>query len=375
MLKFTINHRESKARVGVISLAHGEVETPTFMPVGTLGTVKAIDQKRLKEEVGAQIILGNAYHLYFRPGLEVLKKAGGLHSFMSWENVILTDSGGYQVYSLSTNRKITPEGVHFKSHIDGSNHFFSPKQVIDIQRIIGADIMMSFDECLSYPCQYQEAQKSLHITHRWEKQCHERYLQTKGLYGYEQALFPIVQGSTYEDLRKQSADFTASLDLPGIAIGGLSVGEPAEIMYQITELVCDILPWNKPRYLMGVGTPANILENIALGVDMFDCVMPTRNARNGMLFTTEGIINIKNEKWKTEFSCLDKGLDNSFSNSYSRAYLRHLFASGEMLGPQIATLHNLSFYHWLVKMAKKKIQTGNYHSWKSKMIKHLMKRL
>ncbi len=345
------------------------------MPVGTLGTVKAIDQERLEKDIGASIILGNTYHLYLRPGLELLEKAGGLHKFITWESSMLTDSGGYQVYSLAANRKITKEGVYFKSHIDGSSHFFSPEKVIDMQRIIGADIMMSFDECTPYPCEYDYAKESLKITHDWEKKCCQRYLETEGLYGYEQSLFPIVQGSVYEDLRKQSADFNAGLDLPGIAIGGLAVGEPAEEMYRIAEIVCDILPWHKPRYLMGVGTPANILENIDLGVDMFDCVMPTRNARNGMLFTTAGIINIKNEKWKDDLSCLDDELDNAVSKRYSRAYLRHLFASGEMLAPQIATLHNLSFYSWLMKMAREQIQKGNYSSWKNKMVSRFMRRL
>ncbi len=363
------------ARAGKFYTAHGIVETPMFMPVGTAGTVKAVQQRELIRDIHAQIILGNTYHLYLRPGAELLKKAGGLHRFMGWERPILTDSGGYQVYSLAEARKIVPEGVHFRSHIDGSLHLFTPEGVIDIQRTIGADIVMAFDECTPYPCDYGYAADSLKLTHDWLKRCCRRFDETEGLYGYDQALFPIVQGSVYPDLRRQSAEYMAEFDRDGYAIGGLSVGEPAEDLYTITEMVCDILPEDKPRYLMGVGTPENILEAIALGVDMFDCVMPTRNGRNGMLFTTEGIINIRNEKWKEDLSPLDTGLDNEISNFYTKAYLRHLIISKEILGAQIASLHNLSFYLWLVGEAREHIVAGDYNSWKSRMVKKVARRL
>jgi queuine tRNA-ribosyltransferase len=366
----------SKARAGQISTAHGVINTPIFMPVGTAGTVKAVHQRELKDDVKAQIILGNTYHLYLRPGLEVIEKAGGLHKFNGWDRPILTDSGGYQVYSLAgTGRKIKEEGVTFKSHIDGSKHIFSPEYVMDIQRIIGADITMAFDECTPYPCEYGYARESMEMTHRWLKRCCDHFDQTEPKYGYSQTLFPIVQGSTYKDLRIQSAQYIASMEREGNAIGGLSVGEPAEMMYETTELVCGILPKDKPRYLMGVGTPANILECIALGIDMFDCVMPTRNARNGMLFTTEGIINIRNEKWKDDFSPIDSGLDCYASNFYSKAYLKHLVKSQEMLGAQIASIQNLTFYLWLVGQAREKIIEGTFLAWKNEMVVKLMQRL
>ena len=366
---------QSKARAGEITTAHGKIQTPIFMPVGTAATIKAVHQRELYDDIQAQIILGNTYHLYLRPGLEVLELAGGLHKFNGWNRPILTDSGGYQVYSLSGTRKIVEEGVKFKSHIDGSAHFFSPEYVMDIQRIIGADIMMAFDECTPYPCDYKYAKKSLDMTHRWLKRCCDRFDSTTGKYGYDQTLFPIVQGSTYKDLRIQSAETIASFNREGNAIGGLSVGEPAEMMYEITELVCDILPKDKPRYLMGVGTPANILENIALGVDMFDCVLPTRNARNGMLFTTQGIINIRNERWKKDFSPIDETLGGYASTFYTKAYLRHLVHSNEMLGSQISSVHNLTFYLWLVKQARAQILQGTFREWKDKMVKQVMTRL
>jgi queuine tRNA-ribosyltransferase len=367
--------KETKARAGTLTTDHGIIQTPIFMPVGTAGTVKAVHQREIKEDIKAEIILGNTYHLYLRPGLDVLEKAGGLHRFNGWDKPILTDSGGYQVYSLSGTRKIVEEGVKFKSHIDGSTHFFSPENVMDIQRTIGADIIMAFDECTPYPCEYNYARKSMDMTHRWLQRCCDRFDATEGKYGYEQNLFPIVQGSTFKDLRIKSAETIASFNRAGNAIGGLSVGEPAEMMYEMTELVCDILPADKPRYLMGVGTPANILENIALGVDMFDCVLPTRNARNGMLFTTQGIINIRNEKWKSDFSPIDETLGGYASTFYSKAYLRHLVHSGEMLGAQISSVHNLTFYLWLVKQAREQIQAGTFRAWKNKMVKDLMVRL
>lgn len=345
------------------------------MPVATLGTVKAVNQEQLEKNINASIILGNAYHLYLKPGLDVLTEVGGIHSFMTWKRAILTDSGGYQVYSLAANRKISEKGVCFKSHIDGSTHLFTPEKVIDIQRQIGSDIMMAFDECTPYPCSYNYARDSLERTHRWAKRCHERYTRTDSLYGYDQLLFPVVQGSVYPDLRIQSTEYISNLDLPGLAIGGLAVGEPAEEMYAMVKLVCDNLPINKPRYLMGVGTPANLLESIALGIDMFDCVMPTRNARNGMLFTTEGIINIRNEKWKKDFNPLDNDLNHSVSRDYSRAYLRHLFLSGEMLGAQLASIHNLAFYSFLMQTARKKIQKKEYDNWKRQMVSKCMQRL
>jgi len=345
------------------------------MPVGTAGTVKAVHQRELKEDVEAQIILGNTYHLYLRPGLEILEKAEGLHKFNGWDRPILTDSGGYQVFSLAGTRKINEEGVMFKSHIDGSKHQFTPENVMDIQRSIGADIIMAFDECTPYPCEFGYARKSMEMTHRWLKRCIDRFDSTEGKYGYHQSLFPIVQGSVYPDLRKQSAEFIASCDREGNAIGGLSVGEPAEMMYEMTEQVTDILPSTKPRYLMGVGTPANILECIALGVDMFDCVMPTRNARNGMLFTSEGILNMRNEKWKDDFSPIDPTIGGYVSTFYSKAYLRHLTISKEILAAQIASIHNLSFYLWLVKEARKHIIEGDFSVWKDQMVKKVSTRL
>ncbi len=367
--------RESRARLGELTTDHGIIQTPIFMPVGTAGTVKAVHQRELNDDIQAQIILGNTYHLYLRPGLEILRKAGGLHRFIGWEKPILTDSGGYQVYSLSDIRKIKEEGATFKSHIDGSRHFFSPENVMDIQRIIGADIIMAFDECTPYPCEYGYARNSMDMTHRWLKRCCTRFDETEGLYGYSQTLFPIVQGSVYKDLRIRSAEFIAEQGREGNAIGGLSVGEPAEIMYEMTDVVCSILPADRPRYLMGVGTPANLLECIALGVDMFDCVMPTRNARNGMLFTTEGIINIRNKKWEDDFSCIDPGLDNYVSSHYTKAYVRHLVASGEILGAQIASIQNLSFYLWLMDEARTRIAEGTFREWKDKMVVKLSARL
>ncbi|UBM60970.1 tRNA guanosine(34) transglycosylase Tgt [Marinilongibacter aquaticus] len=366
---------DSAARAGKITTGHGEILTPIFMPVGTAGTVKGVHQAELKEKIKAQIILGNTYHLYLRPGLEVMEQAGGLHKFNGWSGPILTDSGGYQVFSLKEIRKITEEGVHFNSHIDGSKHLFTPEYVMDIQRTIGADIIMAFDECPPYPSEYDYAEKSMHLTHRWLKRCIKRMNETEGKYGHTQALFPIVQGSTYKDLRKQSAEFIAAQNQAGNAIGGLSVGEPAEEMYAMLEVVNAILPEDKPRYLMGVGTPENILEAIALGTDMFDCVMPTRNARNGMLFTTEGIINIRNKKWENDFSLIDAALDNGVSNFHSKAYLKHLIKCQEMLGAQIASIHNLSFYLWLVGEARRHILAGDFVSWKNKMVKKLMQRL
>ncbi|MDF2517798.1 MAG: tRNA guanosine(34) transglycosylase Tgt [Sphingobacterium sp.] len=376
-MKFTLQAQDtlSKARAGVVETAHGPIQTPIFMPVGTAGTVKAIHQHELKNDIEAQIILGNTYHLYLRPGLNVLNKAGGLHKFNGWDRPILTDSGGYQVYSLTEVRKIKEEGVTFRSHIDGSKHLFTPENVMDTQRIIGADIIMAFDECTPYPCDYGYARRSLDMTHRWLKRCVDRFDSTDPLYGYDQTLFPIVQGSVYKDLRIKSAETIASFNRDGNAIGGLSVGEPAEEMYAMTEVVCDILPKEKPRYLMGVGTPVNILENIALGVDMFDCVMPTRNARNGMLFTQNGIINIKNEKWKDDFSPIEAESDLHADQFYSKAYLRHLIKSQEILGAQIASLHNLHFYLWLVNQAREKIIDGTFYDWKNKMVKILDQRL
>jgi queuine tRNA-ribosyltransferase len=365
----------TKARAGHLTTAHGAIETPIFMPVGTAGTVKAVGQRELKADVQAQIILGNTYHLYLRPGLDVLQAVGGLHKFNGWDGPILTDSGGYQVFSLSGTRKIKEEGVTFRSHIDGSKHLFSPEGVMDIQRRIGADIIMAFDECTPWPCEYDYARRSLDMTHRWLKRCIQRLDTTEPLYGYEQTLFPIVQGSTFKDLRVQSAEFIAEQGRAGNAIGGLSVGEPAELMYEMTELVCDILPKDKPRYLMGVGTPANILENIALGVDMFDCVLPTRNARNGMLFTTQGIINVTNKKWANDFSPIDEELGGYASTFYTKAYLRHLMQAKEMLGAQIASMHNLTFYLWLVKEARKQIVAGTFGPWKMVMAEKLMRRL
>lgn len=365
----------SKARAGVIITDHGAIQTPIFMPVGTIGSVKAVTQQQLRTEVKAEIILGNTYHLYLRPGTEVLQQAGGLHRFNGWNRPILTDSGGYQVFSLSNNRKLTEEGAMFQSHIDGSKHLFSPEKVMDIQRSIGADIVMAFDECPPYPSNYDYARKSMELTHRWLARCVKRFAETEPLYGYEQTLFPIVQGSTYQDLRKESAQFVASMEAGGNAIGGLSVGEPEEMMYEMCALCCDHLPEDKPRYLMGVGTPWNILENIALGVDMFDCVMPTRNGRNGMLFTTSGVINIKNKRWATDFSPIDEGLECETSNYYTKAYLRHLFVSNEILGLQIASIHNLAFYLHLVKQAREHIIKGDFDAWKKTTIPVLKQRL
>jgi len=367
--------KESGARAGTIVTDHGEIPTPIFMPVGTAGSVKAVHQRELTDDINARIILGNTYHLFLRPGIELLEKAGGLHQFINWSRPILTDSGGYQVYSLSENRKINEEGVTFKSHIDGSRHFFSPEIAIDIQRSIGADIIMAFDECTPYPCDYDYARKSMDLTHRWLIRCKNRMKETPIKYGYKQTLFPIIQGSTYEDLRKQSAEFVAAEDFAGNAIGGLSVGEPHDIMYSITEQVCNILPKDKPRYLMGVGTPENILECIALGIDMFDCVMPTRNARNGMLFTSNGIINIRNEKWRDDLSPIDETLGGYASTTYSKAYLRHLIINKEILGAQIASIHNLTFYLWLVRTAREKIIEGDFLSWKKQMTKKVAQRI
>ncbi|MFY8089909.1 MAG: tRNA guanosine(34) transglycosylase Tgt [Chitinophagaceae bacterium] len=376
-LQFQLQHTssKSKARAGKISTDHGEILTPIFMPVGTVGSVKAVTQQQLNSEINAQIILGNTYHLYLRPGTEVLEAAGGLHKFNGWHKPILTDSGGYQVFSLAANRKITEEGVLFQSHIDGSKHLFTPEKVMDIERSIGADIIMAFDECPPYPSDYNYAKKSMELTHRWLDRCVQQLNDTPDKYGYTQNLFPIVQGSTYKDLRQASAEYIASKNCVGNAIGGLSVGEPEEQMYEFAELCCDILPSDKPRYLMGVGTPWNILENIALGVDMFDCVMPTRNGRNGMLFTSKGIINIRNKKWATDFSVIDDGINCPTSNYYSKAYVRHLFVANEILALQIASIHNLSFYLWLVTQAREQILNNNFETWKNAMIPVLKTRL
>ena len=365
----------SKARAGEIITDHGKIETPIFMPVGTVATVKGVHQRELKDDINPDIILGNTYHLYLRPQTRILEQAGGLHKFMNWDRNILTDSGGYQVYSLSANRKIKEEGVKFKSHIDGSMHMFTPENVMEIQRSIGADIIMAFDECTPYPCDYNYAKRSMLMTHRWLDRCINHLEKIPFKYDYEQTFFPIVQGSTYKDLRKQSAEYIANAGAQGNAIGGLSVGEPAEEMYGMTEVVCDILPEDKPRYLIGVGTPINILENIALGVDMFDCVMPTRNARNGMLFTANGTINIKNAKWADDFSPIDDMCITYVDTDYSKAYLKHLFTVNELLGKQIATIHNLGFYLWLVREARKHIIAGDFRVWKDKMVKQMDKRL
>ena len=365
----------TKARAGLITTDHGEIPTPIFMPVGTAGSVKAVHQRELESDIDAKIILGNTYHLYLRPGTELLQQAGGLHKFNGWTRPILTDSGGYQVYSLAENRKINEEGVTFKSHIDGSKHVFTPESVMDLQRAIGADFIMAFDECTPYPCEYSYAKKSLKITHDWLTRCIKRMNETTPYYNYKQALLPIVQGSVYGDLRKESAEFVAHQNQFGNAIGGLSVGEPHELLYEMTDLVCGILPTEKPRYLMGVGTPENILECIALGVDMFDCVMPTRNARNGMLFTTQGIINIRNEKWKNDLSPIDAELGGYCSSFYNKAYLRHLIINKEILGAQIASVHNLTFYLWLVNQAREQIIAGSFDLWKNKIVKKIMERL
>lgn len=376
-MKFTISHKDknSKARAGEITTDHGVIQTPIFMPVGTAGTVKGVHQHELKEDVKAQIILGNTYHLYLRPGLEIIEQAGGLHKFNGWDKPLLTDSGGYQVYSLSSSRKLTEEGAKFTSHIDGSKHFFTPEGVMDIQRTIGADIIMAFDECTPYPCEYDYAKKSLEMTHRWLKRCCTRFDETEGKYGFSQTLFPIVQGSVYPDLRKKSAEFIAEQNREGNAIGGLSVGEPAENMYAMTEVVCNILPSDKPRYLMGVGTPINILESIDLGIDMFDCVMPTRNARHGLLYTQNGIMNMKNEKWKNNFSVLDENGTSYVDKAYTKAYVRHLVHSQELLAAQICSIHNLAFYLWLVGEARNQIIAGTFREWKNKMVLKLGVRL
>lgn len=376
-MKFELQYTDPKsnARAGKITTDHGVIETPIFMPVGTAGTVKAVHIKELSEDTKAQIILGNTYHLFLRPGLDIIEAAGGLHKFNGWNGPILTDSGGYQVYSLSNTRKIKPEGVHFHSHIDGSKHLFSPENVMDTQRTIGADIMMAFDECTPYPCDYDYAKNSMHMTHKWLDRCINRFDNTEAKYGYSQTLFPIVQGSVYRDLRQQSAEYIAAANRQGNAIGGLSVGEPHEVMYEMTELVCSILPKDKPRYLMGVGTPSNILEGISLGVDMFDCVMPTRNGRNGMLFTSKGIMNMKNEKWKRDFSPIDPNGVSFVDTQYTKAYLRHLFVSKESLGPMIASLHNIAFYLWLVGEARKHIIAGDFAEWKPMMQKKVENRL
>jgi queuine tRNA-ribosyltransferase len=376
-MQFHLSHKDSKskARSGEIHTSRGVIETPIFMPVGTAGTVKAVHQRELHEDVKAEIILGNTYHLYLRPGIPIIEQAGGLHRFMNWNKPILTDSGGYQVYSLSENRKIKEEGVSFSSHIDGSKHFFSPENVMDIQRSIGTDIIMAFDECTPFPCEHLYAKKSMEMTHRWLKRCIQHFENTEQKYQHEQTLFPIVQGSTFKDLRTESAQFIADQNCEGNAIGGLSVGEPAEVMYEMTEVVCTILPENKPRYLMGVGTPANILECISLGIDMFDCVLPTRNGRNGMLFTADGIINIRNEKWKDDFSPIDEAGYCFVDTYYSKAYLRHLTISKEILASQIATLHNLSFYLWLVREARKRIMDETFAAWKNEMVPKLLQKI
>jgi queuine tRNA-ribosyltransferase len=376
-MNFTLQHTDplSKARAGRIETEHGSIETPIFMPVGTLGTVKTVHTHELEHDIKAQIILGNTYHLYLRPGIEVIQQAGGLHKFNGWNRPLLTDSGGFQVYSLGHRRKITEEGVTFASHIDGSRHTFTPESAVDIQRIIGADIIMAFDECTPYPCEYDYAKNSLGLTHRWLKRCITHFNNTPPQYNYQQAFFPIVQGSVYKDLRVLSAEFIAEQGAEGNAIGGLSVGEPAEEMYEMSELVCNILPKDKPRYLMGVGTPVNILENIALGIDMFDCVLPSRNARHGLLYTAEGVMNMKNLKWATDFSLIDENSTAPTSRFYTKAYLRHLFHVGEALAAQIATLHNLAFYLWLVGEARRRIFDGSFSSWKTEMVKKLGQRL
>ena len=376
-MKFELKGKDpqTKARAGTLTTDHGVIETPIFMPVGTVASVKGVHQRELKNDINADVILGNTYHLYLRPQTKILEQAGGLHKFMNWDRSILTDSGGFQVYSLSANRKIKEEGVKFKSHIDGSYHTFTPENVMEIQRIIGADIIMAFDECTPYPCDYNYAKRSMHMTHRWLDRCIKHLDKTPFHYDYEQSFFPIVQGSTYKDLRLQSAEYIANAGAVGNAIGGLSVGEPADEMYAMTEVVCSVLPEDKPRYLMGVGTPINILENIALGIDMFDCVMPTRNARNGMLFTAHGSMNIKNKKWEADFSPLDDMAMTYVDTEYSKAYLRHLFSVNERLAMQIATIHNLGFYLWLVREARKHILAGTFRAWKEMMVKQMDKRL
>jgi len=376
-MKFKIESVDanSNARAGIMATDHGNIHTPVFAPVGTLGTVRGLHRRELENDLSQELILGNAYHLYMRPGLDVLEKAGGLHQFIGWDKPILTDSGGYQVYSLAENRKITNEGVSFQSHIDGSKHLFTPEKAIDIQRSIGADIIMAFDECTPFPCERDYAEKSMHLTHEWLTKCCNHFQLGEPKYQFEQTLFPIVQGSVFPDLRKQSAEFIAAQEQEGNAIGGLSVGEPHDQMYEMTEIACSVLPKDKPRYLMGVGTPQNILQAISLGVDLFDCVMPTRNGRNGMLFTSEGIINIKNEKWKNDFSPIDENCHTFVDMDYSKAYLRHLFMCNEMLGKQIASLHNLGFYKWLVTESRIQINGGNFSTWKNQIWDQLDKRL
>ena len=371
----TKSDTNTSARIGLLESDHGVIETPVFMPVATSAAIRGVHNKDLKEITNPDVILANTYHLYLRPGQQVIENVGGIHKFMSWDKSILTDSGGYQVYSLSANRKIKEDGVKFKSHIDGSYHFFTPEIAIDIQRKIGADIIMAFDECTPYPCEKQYARKSMNLTHEWLIRCLKRFNSTSSLYGYDQYLFPIVQGSTFKDLRIESAKFISDLDFVGNAIGGLSVGEPHDIMYEMCHEVCSILPKSKPRYLMGVGTPSNLLENIALGVDMFDCVMPTRNARNGMLFTSEGIINIKNKKWTNDYSEIDPRGITFVDKMYSKSYLRHLFSINELLGKQIATIHNLGFYKWIIEEAKNKIIEGKFLQWKNKVCKKLVRKL
>ncbi len=366
---------KSKARTGKITIDRGEINTPIFMPVGTLGSVRGIHQHELTDDIKSEIILGNTYHLFLRPGIEIINKAGGIHKFINFDKPILTDSGGYQVYSLSENRKISEEGVSFQSHIDGTTHFFTPENVIDIQRGIGADIIMAFDECPPYPCDYKYVKKSMNLTHRWLKRCKSKFDSTTNLYGFNQTLVPIVQGGTYKDLRKISAQKIVEFNFPANAIGGLSVGEPHDEMYEMTDVVTDILPKHKPRYLMGVGTPSNLLENISLGIDMFDCVMPTRNARNGLLYTMDGTINIKNKKWANDFSEIDSTGTSYVDRKYSKSYLRHLFISKEMLGKQIASIHNLAFYINLMRLTRKKIKEGSFFEWKEKIIKKLDRRL
>jgi len=374
-MNFSIKHTSGKARAGVLTTDHGDILTPIFMPVGTLGAVKGVTFDVLRNDIKAQIILGNTYHLYLRPGAGILQQAGGLHGFNGWDRPILTDSGGYQVYSLSKIRKITEEGVIFQSHIDGSRHQFTPENVMDMQRVIGADIMMAFDECTPYPADRKYAHKSMQLTHKWLERCYNHFHKTKSLYGHEQGLFPIVQGSVYEDLREQSARFISQFDSPGYAIGGLSVGEPTEIMYKITEQVCDILPQNKPRYLMGVGTPANIIRGISHGIDMFDCVMPTRNGRNAMLFTRNGLLNMRNKKWEDDFSPIDESSPLAIDKTTTKSYLRHLFVAGEMLGPILASIHNLAFYLRLVAEARQAVIDGNYETWAAEAEKQTMTRL
>jgi queuine tRNA-ribosyltransferase len=376
-MKFTLEHNDPKsaARAGTITTDHGTIQTPIFMPVGTAGTVKGVHTKDLREDTKAQIILGNTYHLFLRPGTEILKAAGGLHKFNGWDRPILTDSGGYQVYSLANQRKITEEGATFASHIDGTKHLFTPERVMDIQREIGADIIMAFDECPPYPSTYEYAKQSMHMTHRWLDRCFNRIHETDPIYGYEQTLFPIIQGSTYEDLRNESAEYIARKNADGNAIGGLSVGEPAEEMYKHAAGACAILPKDKPRYLMGVGTPANILENISLGIDMFDCVMPTRNGRNGQIFTSEGILNLRNKKWENVHEPLDPNGTSFVDSQYTKAYVRHLIHSKESLGAQIASLHNIRFYLWLVEQAREHIIAGDFASWKNQILPKLEQRL